>query len=242
MIKEGSPDIPTCEDKDVKYYYASVLLKILFRMPFSDAIAEQYKANKDVIEQMKKIPSFKFDALYLEGVYKSQRGKYKDAYEMLSSIDKVAINKLDRIMLSFELIKVCIHIDRLEEAETRTEEVMSTKRNSKNNLFIYGVLEELAKEQRGSTKTISSVDKDLEEQKQQEALEKLQKEVESAIEEDELKSEEEKSIAAVEDAIKPAEKTKEEKQKELEEEFNKQLNEQTASLYEDMKVSNNVNK
>ena len=244
-LKKVSADIPNIEEKDIKFYYASVLLKILFRMPYSEAIHDQYKANKDVIEQMKNIPSFKFDALYLEGVYKGLKGKYKDAYEQLSSIDKIATNKLDKTMLSFELVKVCIHIDRLEEAELRTEEVMNTKKNSKNNLFVYRELENLAKEQRGSTKTISSVDKDLEEQKQQEALEKLQKEVETAIEEDENKTEEENAIAAVEEANKPEEqkeKTKEDEQKSLEDEFNKQLSEQTASLYEDMKVSNNVNK
>lgn len=241
-LKKVSSDIPNCEDKDVKYHYALAVLKILFRMPYSDAIAEQYKANKDVIEQMKNIPTFKFDAFFLEGVYKSRKGKYKEAYEALSSIEKTAINKLDRVMLSFELIKACIHIDRLEEAETRTEEVMNTKKSSKNSLFVYAELEELAKEQRGSTKTISSVDKDLEEQKQQEALEKLQKEVEVAIEETKNKLDEEENIAAVEEATKSDEDKKIDEQKALEEEFNKQLSEQTASLYEDMKVSNNVNK
>ncbi|MCQ2979183.1 MAG: CDC27 family protein [Clostridia bacterium] len=228
-LKMADSEVQKSEDIYLKILYTSTIIKILFTLGYNDTVEAVFQKNKAIFDRMLPLQTYKFDAYYLLGTHDFLQGNAKEAYEKLQEAKKNAMNKLEKTMASYQLAKICLEISKIEEAELEVENVMNTKRKSKNYLFIYEELEKVIKERRSQTVNISSVDKDLEEEQRQEALEKMNKEVEEAIENEE---------------IKPKEQTEDADVKKLreEEDFQKQLENMTKNLHNEMLVQNNLNK
>lgn len=241
-LKVAEPEVEKSEDMYLKMIYASTFFKILFDIGYNDKVEQIYQKNKKIIDKMITSSTNKFDGLYISGLYVKVKGLNKEAYEIFSEAKNYAIHKLQKVMLSFQLAQVCIALSKIEEAEIETENVMNTKKKSKNYLFVYEVLEKIIKETRSQSINISSVDKDLEEQQRKEALDKMNKEVEEAILKGDDKDTKEVKTDENGNIVKEKEIDEDVKKLQEEEAFKEELENLTKNLHNEMLVNNNLNK
>lgn len=240
-LKVVVSDVESSNDIHIKILYTSVIFKILFRIGYNENVEKIYQSKKFIIDEMLKMKEYTSQAHYLLGIYNYEKKEYKIAYEELIEARKTAFNKLDKTMISYQLAKTCLELDKMEEAEREAENVMNTKHSAKNNLFIYDDLDKIIKERRAKTNTISSVDKDLEEERQLEALEKMNKEVEEAIDNPSVTTKEAKGSET--DVNVPKKEIDQDVLKLKEEEdLKNQLDQMTQNLHNEMLINNNLNK
>lgn len=231
-LQKISQTVENCNDVEVKIVYTMMLFRILFAIGYNEKVDKIFNDKKDILDKMLTIQSYKYEAEYILALYEYKKGNTKVAYKEFHKVKKMPLSRLDRIMTSFQLAKVCLELEKIEEAEEIVEEVMATRKN-RSILYIYDELDAIIKERRNSSNTISSVDKDLEEQYQQEALEKMEKEVEEAIKEN--NDEEEKKKKEQEEL----EKKKEEQQaleNQINEEFNRLKNDMAQQINVEQKI------
>lgn len=221
-LQKISHIVESSNDSEVKIIYTMILFKILFTIGYNEKVEQIFSDKKDVLDKALSIQTYKYEAEYILALYEYKKGNLKVSYKEFHKVKKLPLSRLDRIMSLFQLAKICLKLNKVEEAEQIVEEVMATRKN-RSLLYIYDELDNIIKERRNSNNTISSVDKDLEEQYQQEALEKMEKEVEEAIKENDEE-----------------EAKKKKQQEELENQINKEFNKLRNDMSEQMNIEQKI--